>query len=90
MSKIVFLLFLLASLNYFSQKKINDTINCNYRENKSSVCPKCKSDKKVLPIFYGLTTGKFMKKNKKKYYFGGCELTGCNPKWYCKTDQLKF
>lgn len=66
MSKIVFLLFLLASLNYFSQKKINDTINCNYRENKSSVFPKCKSDKKVLPIFYGLTTGKFMKKNKKK------------------------
>ena len=64
MSKIVFVLFLLASLNYFSQKKINDTINCNYRENKSSVCPKCKSDKKVLPIFYGLTTGKFMKKTK--------------------------
>ncbi|WP_312194978.1 hypothetical protein [Epilithonimonas vandammei] len=66
MSKIVFLLFLLASLNYFSQKKINDTINCNYRENKSSVFPKCKSDKKVLPIFYGLTTGKFMKKKQKK------------------------
>ncbi len=90
MSKIVFLSFLLASLNYFSQKKINDTINCGYRENKSSICPKCKGDKKVLPIFYGLAPGKFMKKNKNKFYFGGCELMGCDPKWYCKTDQLKF
>lgn len=90
MSKFVLLSFLLASLNYFSQNKINDSINCSYRENKSSVCPKCKSEKKVLPIFYGLTTGKFMKKNKNKFYFGGCELTGCDPKWYCKTDQLKF
>ncbi len=62
MSKIV---FLLASFNYFSQKKINDIINCSYLDNKSSVCPKCKSDKKVLPIFYGLKTGKFMKKKQK-------------------------
>ncbi len=63
---------------------------CHYTENKSSVCPICNTDKKVLSIFYGLTTKKFMRENKRKYYFGGCEITGCDPKWYCKTDNYKF
>lgn len=63
---------------------------CTYRENKSSTCPICKTDKNVLPIFYGLVTTNFMKKNKKKYYFAGCEITYCNPKFYCKTDGVKF
>ncbi|REC49152.1 hypothetical protein [Chryseobacterium pennipullorum] len=63
---------------------------CKYRENKNSICPICKTDKNVIPIFYGLVTETFMKKNKSKYYFGGCELTSCNPKYYCKTEGLQF
>ena len=90
MNKISLLIFVMTSLNVFSQKKVSDTINCSFRKNESSLCPICKSDKKVTPIFYGLTTLKFIRKNRKKYYFGGCELTGCDPKYYCKTDQYKF
>ena len=63
---------------------------CQYHENKTSVCPKCKSSQKVVPIFYGLTTLDFMKKNKKKYHFAGCELSYCMPNWYCKRDRLEF
>ncbi|MCJ7933120.1 MAG: hypothetical protein MUW56_05655 [Chryseobacterium sp.] len=63
---------------------------CPYKENKSLVCPVCRRDKNVLPIFYGLTTWKFEKKNRKKYYFGGCEVSGCDPKYYCNTDRVKF
>jgi len=63
---------------------------CKYRVNKSKVCSICKSDKNVVPIFYGLTTKKFMKKNKKKYHFAGCEISSCDPKWYCKTDKTEF
>lgn len=63
---------------------------CKYRENKSSTCPICKTNKNVLSIFYGLVTTSFMKKNKKKYYFAGCEITSCDPKFYCKTDDIKF
>ena len=91
MNKILFLFFVTTSLNGFSQDKIRDTIiNCSFRENQSSICPICKRDKNTLPIFYGLTTGKFYKKNRKKYYFGDCEITGCDPKYYCKTDNYKF
>ena len=73
-----------TSLNIFVKKF------CQYHENKTSVCPKCKSSKKVVPIFYGLTTLDFMKKNKKKYHFAGCELSYCMPNWYCKRDRLEF
>ncbi|GAB1345848.1 hypothetical protein MASR1M29_16230 [Cloacibacterium normanense] len=73
-----------TSLNIFVKKF------CQYHENKTSVCPKCKSSEKVVPIFYGLTTLDFMKKNKKKYHFAGCELSYCMPNWYCKRDRLEF
>lgn len=73
-----------TSLNIFVKKF------CQYHENKTSVCPKCKSSEKVVPIFYGLTTLDFMKKNKKKYHFAGCEISYCMPKWYCNRDRLEF
>lgn len=73
-----------TSSNIFVKK------HCKYDENKSSVCPKCKSSNKVLPIFYGLTTLKFMKENKKKYHFSGCEISYCLPKWNCKRDKIEF
>lgn len=63
---------------------------CRFKENKSGVCPVCHSKENVLPVFYGLTTWKFMKKNKKKYHFAGCDVSACSPKWYCKKDQLEF
>lgn len=73
----------------FSQQK-KDTINCNLNASNGSICPICKTNKKVLPIFYGLVTTKFIKANKKKYHFGGCEISHFSPIWYCKTDRLEF
>ena len=73
-----------TSLNIFVKKY------CQYDENKTSICPICKSSQKVLPIFYGLTTLDFIQKNKKKYHFAGCEISYCMPKWYCRTDRLEF
>lgn len=63
---------------------------CKYHENNSKVCPICKSDKNVVPIFYGLTTKKNMKKNKGKYHFSGCVVSTCSPKFYCKKHKKKF
>ncbi len=85
-------------LNNQFEVKINGKTNadfyvskyCKYNENKNGICPICKSKQDVIPIFYGLTTWKFEKKNRKKYHFKGCEISGCDPKWYCKKDQLEF
>ena len=63
---------------------------CKFRKNKTNICPVCKTNAGVQPIFYGLTTTTFMKKNKKKYHFGGCELSGCDPNWYCQKDKTEF
>ncbi|MRM83905.1 hypothetical protein [Riemerella anatipestifer] len=63
---------------------------CKFSENTDGICPICKSNQNVLPIFYGLTTTKFIKKNKNKYHFRGCEISSCDPKWYCKKDNLEF
>lgn len=83
--------------NQFTVNVNGDTTNnffltkyCRFSENKDGICPVCKSKQNVLPFFYGLTTGKFMKKNKNKYHFGGCEISGCDPKWYCKKDKFEF
>jgi hypothetical protein len=38
----------------------------------------------VVPIVYGLPDTKTMEKAKRgKLYLGGCNLTGCDPKYYC-------
>ena len=61
---------------------------CQYdkhRDNK--ICPICKKKNKVVPIIYGLTIGELDKKN---FYYAGCEITFCDPKWYCKRDKHKF
>src|SRR5690606_11754332 len=39
---------------------------CKYNENKNGSCPVCESKQNAVPIFYGLTTLKFEKKNRKK------------------------
>ncbi|OYX84390.1 MAG: hypothetical protein B7Y83_08385 [Flavobacteriales bacterium 32-34-25] len=54
------------------------------------VCPKNHSDK-LIPIVYGLPRENLVKKAKKsKVYLGGCILTDCDPKWYCKKHSIKF
>lgn len=54
------------------------------------VCPKGHDDK-LIPIVYGLPGKKLLKKAEKgKVKLGGCVVSDCNPKWFCKTHDLEF
>ncbi len=45
----------------------------------------------VIPIFYGLPSAKVMAKAKAgKLYLGGCQLTGCDPYYYCLTHKREL
>ncbi|MEJ8606727.1 hypothetical protein JSO61_009675 [Riemerella anatipestifer] len=79
-----------VNVNGITTQNFYLTKYCRFSENKDGICPICKSKQNVIPIFYGLTTRKFMKKNKSKYHFRGCEISSCDPKWYCKNDKLEF
>lgn len=61
---------------------------CEYEKNENNKsCPICQKQDKVVPITYGFQIGKI---DKKYFYHNGCELTGCDPNWYCKRDKHKF
>jgi hypothetical protein len=45
----------------------------------------------IIPIVYGLPSEKGIKKAEKgKIELGGCSVTECDPKWYCKIHKIKF
>ena len=50
-------------------------------------CPKGHSDN-IIPIVYGLFVIK--KEYKDSIYPGGCVVSGCDPKYYCKTHKIIF
>ena len=55
------------------------------------ICPKCKSNRDVIPISYGKPTPKGFEKSKAGLIkLGGCVLFQQRPQWYCKTDDLSF
>ena len=63
---------------------------CKYY-NSNKECPICKKEDKVIPIIYGLPSNKMAKKAEKgKMILAGCEITGCDPNWYCKRDEIEF
>lgn len=80
----------------------NDSVNevvlqfpmdCSYNTNGlNSICPKCKKGDNVHPVIYGL----FMPSSEAEadkmcvYYLGGCEITNCDPSWFCGRDKLFF
>ncbi|WP_345258362.1 carboxypeptidase-like regulatory domain-containing protein [Flaviaesturariibacter amylovorans] len=57
-------------------------------------CPACRRTDKVIPIRYGLPvsrTGKDPARgNGTRFLLAGCEVTGCDPAWYCRRDQTRF
>ena len=79
---------------------------CRFDSNRNNkTCPICNKSNKVLPISYGLPvfTDKYgndiqnrrkrnatIRRFEKERYFGGCEITGCDPNWYCKRCKYKF
>ena len=45
----------------------------------------------IVPIIYGLPTENTLKRaNKGKCELGGCLVTDCDPKWYCKEHKISF
>ncbi len=57
----------------------------------NNICPGCKKKDQVLPIHYGEPFSSDPKSEwSLSHYLGGCKLTGCDPIWFCKRDNLKF
>ncbi|HEY0751584.1 MAG TPA: carboxypeptidase-like regulatory domain-containing protein [Chitinophagaceae bacterium] len=67
-------------------------IPCEYVYKKGGV-PACINGHKdqIIPILYGLPTPEGIKKSKKgKLFLGGCEVTDCDPQYYCKIHKRKL
>ncbi len=71
---------------------IEATIDCIYDEHENDKrCPKCNKKNDVIPISYGLLIGGIPTKHGKEvFHDGGCEITGCDPHWYCRRDNYSF
>jgi hypothetical protein len=68
---------------------------CQYDESlRNKTCPVCHKKNMSIPIVYGLpysSKGKDPTKgNEKKFLLAGCEISYCDPHWYCKRDKIKF
>lgn len=63
---------------------------CEYNQSDKT-CPICKKKNQVIPIIYGLPNKRLLNASKKeKVRLGGCTITACDPKWYCKRDEKEF
>jgi CarboxypepD_reg-like domain len=61
---------------------------CKYDSaRKTGICPFCHQKDKAVPVKYGLPIGKM---DTVHYYYAGCEVTDCDPSWYCKRDKQLF
>ena len=61
-----------------------------YPKNYKPVCPRGNSDS-IVNIFYGFPNNKAWKKAKNGLiHLGGCIITDCDPKYYCKIHKLEF
>jgi hypothetical protein len=79
--------------NKVTQIKIILPPPCTYDINKKNkTCPICHKSNEVIPIMYGLIidTSKKKKRAKPTYFIGGCNISYCQPNWYCQRDSLKF
>ncbi len=68
---------------------------CKYDASiNNKTCPKCHKKNKVIPIRYGMLisiNGDDPLKNEgKTFKLGGCNISYCDPHWYCKRDKIKF
>ena len=80
--------------------KVSFVSNCQYSRS-DSICPVCKKIDKVIPIVYGLivfendendTTANSSSiiEEEQSFRMGGCNVTGCDPFWYCRRDSISF
>ncbi|GHN01802.1 hypothetical protein WSM22_32910 [Cytophagales bacterium WSM2-2] len=72
--------------------ELNITVNgpCLYDhpEDKVPTCPENHTDN-IIPIVYGLI-GKLKDSKNVEIHLGGCVVSDCDPKFYCKTHQKEF
>ena len=62
----------------------------NYVDGEKPKCPKGHTDE-IIPTVYGLPSTKTMKSLKKgKVFLGGCMVTDCDPKFYCKRHKIEL
>jgi hypothetical protein len=69
--------------------------NCEYnRRGRNNMCPQCKRSDKVLPIRYGLAIPFYDERGKirkePRSHPGGCDVSDCDPGWYCERNKLEF
>ncbi len=73
-----------------TEVRINLPGSCKNRVS-TDVCPKCRSNRHVVGIVYGLPTNVTMKRAEKgELRLGGCMIDDCSPLYYCKEHQLEF
>lgn len=64
---------------------------CQYDTFGARQCPICNKTDVTIPIVYGDPTKKGIKLAKKgEIKLGGCVISHCDPKWYCKRDGVSF
>lgn len=85
----------------FKVSKVGETLvlnkvpkTCDFNKSaKKPKCHLCKTKKHVIPYLYGRPTAELNEKSEKGLVkLGGCVITECSPRWYCKkhqTDVLK-
>jgi hypothetical protein len=62
----------------------------HYNANYKPHCPLDSTDK-FIPIVYGFPSNKMMKKSRKgKILLGGCQVSDCDPRYYCPIHKTEF
>ena len=85
--------YIIQDFEIFKDSTLNFNTNfpCpNGDKVSEKICPHGHKDN-IIPIVYGYPTERTMKKAKKgKIWLGGCVITDCDPKWYCKIHKIEF
>ncbi|WP_177189681.1 carboxypeptidase-like regulatory domain-containing protein [Hymenobacter actinosclerus] len=70
---------------------VNFPIGCHVLNHKGKTCPYCHKSDEAIPVVYGMPDERTLRRAKAgKLKLAGCNMTGCDPKWYCKRDEKKF
>ncbi|AWH84878.1 hypothetical protein HYN59_06955 [Flavobacterium album] len=78
-------------LNKGETKNLNLPYSPNCPYGKSDTCPICCKKDYVIPIVYGLIMNEQGKEaDMKNYKSGGCVISDCQPKLFCKRDETEF
>lgn len=88
---------IIVAANQIKELQITVLSTCKYdRSANLKECPVCHKSDQVIPIVYGLLvsipdSNRKKKKHKQSdFYPGGCEITCCDPNWYCRRDKIEF